>query len=471
MQPLDLDVAQLDLDCRNPRHGGVADQGAALAALMADQGRKLPNLAFDIHSKGLSPAQRFIVIKQPNGRYTVLDGNRRLAAIRLLADPRLVPLAVGPADFATRVEAPGLRPNHVACCLLPDRESAGPWLERIHTGQLDGVGVMPWSPVAQHRFRPPSRRTQTSSAMAVLGWLGERTADDKISQQIGAVLQRASTNLGRLLTDQAVRDLIGFKFEDHEVIAIAPEEALIRRFTAIVADLAGETAVTALTLQRDREQHIRRLLGSDVHNDGNVEQVDAGDPRTGDHRQDDETSSAAGSTSASTTPDSTRETSSASAGQRQSSTRKGSRRQPPRLFQDLVPDGLKTRTRSIFEELQRLDLGTFPNAAAVVLRSAIELSVVEYLELINVNLNTVKTLADRIEKAIDELQVPKKSQRYHGITTELAKPHSLAGATNLNNYVHNPHHPPLPDELATISVRYSVLIQDISDALRSSSSN
>ena len=93
----------------------------------------------------------------------------------------------------------------------------------------------------------------------------------------------------------------------------------------------------------------------------------------------------------------------------------------------------------------------------------------EYLQSINVNLNTVRTLADRIQKAIDELQVPKKNQRYHNIMTELGKSHSLAGATNLNNYVHNPHHPPLPDELATISVRYTELIQDISDALRSSS--
>lgn len=470
MQHLDLDVARLDLDCHNPRHGQVADQAAALAALMADQGRKLPNLALDIHSKGLNPAQRFIVIAETTGRYTVLDGNRRLAAVRLLADPLLVPLAVRPADFVTRVAAPGLRPNRVACCLLPDRESAAPWLERTHTGQRDGLGVMPWSPVAQHRFRPPSRRTQTSSAMAVLGWLGERTTDDTVHQQIGAVLEGASTNLGRLLTDQAVRALVGFDFKGHDVIAIAPEAALIHRFTVIVADLAGDTAVTALTLQKDREQHIRRLLGSDVQAEGDGEPTDASDPRTGHRNDADATSRTAGSTTASAARDNARQASSTT-DQRQSTTRKGTRRQASRLFQDLEPVGLKTRTRSIFEELQQLDLGKFPNAAAVVLRSAIELSVVEYLESINVNLNTVKTLADRIEEAIDKLQVPKKSQRYHGITTELAKPYSLAGATNLNNYVHNPHHPPLHDELATISVRYTVLIQDISDVLRSNSRN
>ena len=470
VQHLDLDVAQLDLDCSNPRHGRVADQAAALSALIADQGRKLLNLALDIHSEGLSPAQRFIVIEQSDGRYTVLDGNRRLAALRLLANPELVPFDVGPTDFTSQIAAPGSRPDRVACCLLPDRESANAWLERTHTGQLEGVGVVPWSPVAQHRFRPRGRRTQTSSAVAVLDWLRERT-DDTVHQQIDVVLKDASTNLGRLLTDQGVRDIIGFKFKDHEVVATAPEVALVRRFCAIVADLAGETVVTDLTHRGDREQHIRGLLGRDIHPDGDVEQLDLDDGQTDDPVGDGGASKAAEPTSAPTTPDGDSRASSSSTGQQRTTTPQVTRRQPPRLFQDLAPTGLKTRTRSIFVELQRLDLGRFPNAAAVVLRSAIELSVVEYLESVNVNLKTFKTLADRINESIDQIQVPGKTQRYHGIKTELAKPHSLARATNLNQYVHNPHHPPLPDELATISVRYTVLIQDISDALQPSNGN
>ena len=470
MQHLDLDVAQLDLDCRNPRHDRVADQEAALSALIADQGRKLPNLALDIHSKGLSPAQRFMVIEQSSGRYTVLDGNRRLAALRLLASPELLPPDVGPADFASLVAVPGSRPDRVACCLMPDRESASAWLERTHTGQLDGIGVVPWSTVAQHRFRPRGRRTQTSSAVAVLDWLRERT-DGTVHRQIDVVLRDASTNLGRLLTDQVVRGLIGCTFDGHEVVAIAPEAALVRRFSAIVADLAGETVVTALTHRGDREQHIRGLLGGDIHPAGDGVQLDLDNPQADGPAGYGEETNVAEPTSAPPTPDTDRRGSPSSTGQARITTRRVGRRQPPRLFQDLTPAGLQTRTRNIFEELQRLDLSRFPNSAAVVLRSAIELSVVEYLESVNVNLKTVRTLADRIDEAIDQIQVPKKSQRYHGIRTELAKPYSLTQATNLNRYVHNLHHPPLADELGAISVRYTVLIQDISDALQQGSGN
>lgn len=468
MQHLDLDVAQLDLDCRNPRHGRVADQEEALGALIADQGRKLPNLALDIHSKGLSPAQRFIVIEQSNGRYTVLDGNRRLAALRLLANPELLPSDIGPADFASLVGVPGSGPDRVACCLMPDRESASAWLERTHTGQLDGIGVVPWSTVAQHRFRPRGRRTQTSSAVAALDWLRERT-DGVVHRQIDDVLRDASTNLGRLLTDEVVRGLIGFRFEGHQVVPIAPEAALVRRFSVIVADLAGGTVVTALTHRGDREQHIRGLLENDIHPDGDGDQLDL------DDAQPDVSAGSGGETNVAKpaseppTPEGDRQVVSSSAGQPAITSQRIGRRKRPRLFQDLSPAGLQTRTRNIFEELQRLDLSRFPNSAAVVLRSAIELSVVEYLESVNVNLKTVRTLADRIDEAINRIQVSQKSQRYHGIRTELAKPYSLSQAANLNRYVHNLHHPPLADELAAISVRYTVLIQDISDALQQGS--
>lgn len=470
MEHLDLDVAQLDLDCRNPRHGRVRDQEAALGALIADQGRKLPNLALDIHSKGLSPAQRFIVIEQSDTRYTVLDGNRRLAALRILANPELLPPDVGPADFASLVAAPGSRPKRVACCLMPDRESASAWLERTHTGQLEGIGVVPWSTVAQHRFKPRGRRTQTSSAVAVLDWLRVRT-DGTVHGPIDAVLRDASTNLGRLLTDQVVRGLIGFKFEGHEVVPIAPEAALVRRFSAMVADLAGGTVVTALTHRRDREQHIRGLLGRDLHPDGD------GDHLGLDKVQADGPAGYGGETnleeptSVPSTPNRDRRVLSSSTDQPRTTTRRIGPRRPPRLFQDLTPDGLQTRTRNIFEELQRLDLSRFPNSAAVVLRSAIELSVLEYLESANVDLYAVRTLADRIDVAITHIQVSKKSQRYHGIRTELAKPYSLTRATNLNSYVHNLHHPPVADELEAISIRYTVLIQDISDALDQGSGN
>lgn len=459
MEPLDLDVSQLDLDCSNPRHGEVADQSAALNALIANQGRKISNLALDIHTNGISPAQRFIVIEN-DGRYTALDGNRRLAAVRILSDPTLLPPSVGPPGFPEVTAGRGLRPDRVSCCVLPNRQSAEIWLERIHTGQLDGVGVVPWSPVAQHRFKPRPRRDQTASAVIVSEWLRERIDDEEIRRDINVVLDESSTNLGRLVGDPNVRSLIGFDFDGNELKCHATEEALVRRFSIIVTDLAGETVVAELMSRPDRKQYIIQLLGSDIHADGGGTQLDL-DDGTGST---DSTASRGTGSSHTSNGEETRDSTNF---QTSSKSKKRARRKAaPRLFQDLEPAGLKTRAKGVLEELQRIDINNFPNASAFLLRSAIEFSVAEYLQSINLDPDK-DSLKDRIKKAVDNLKVPKKSARYHGIHIELEKPHSLTSAKNLNSYVHNQSHQPQADDLVTISLAYTVLIQDISDALES----
>ena len=459
VEPLDLDVSQLDLDCSNPRHGEVADQSAALDALIANQGRKISNLALDIHTNGISPAQRFIVIEN-DGRYTVLDGNRRLAAVRILRDPKLLPPGVRPPEFAETVATRGRCPDRVSCCVLPDRQSAEIWLERIHTGQMDGVGVVPWSPVAQHRFKPRPRRDQTASAVIVSEWLRERTDDEEIRRNINTVLDESSTNLGRLVGDPNVRSLIGFDFDANDLKGHATEEALVRRLSRIVTDLAGETVVAELMSRPDRKQYIIQLLGSDLHSDDGGKQHDTDDGSGS--RDSDGTASRGTGPSHTSRGEEPRESTD---GQSSSKKTKGSRRKAPlRMFQDLEPAGLKTRAKSIFEELQHINISNFPNASAFLLRSAIEFSVAEYLQSISLDPDR-GSLKDRIEQTIDNLETSQKSNRYHGIQIELGKPHSLTAARNLNSYVHNRSHQPQADDLVSISLAYTVLIQDISDAL------
>ena len=214
-----------------------------------------------------------------------------------------------------------------------------------------------------------------------------------------------------------------------------------------------------LIYKQDRLNYIRRMLGDDTHPGGDTTHTD---PSDDDHPSDPEGTAA---TEDQATSDANEESSDSSDDEEsdETSTRRRSSRRTPRLFEDLKPAGLNSRTRDIFEELQRLNLDKFPNAAAVLLRTAVELSVVQYLEAKNVNPQAHRTLAERIKAVIARIQVSDKAKRYHGITTDLAKPDSLASATNMNSYVHNPNNSALPKELAVISARYGVLIQDISD--------
>ena len=91
----DIVVPDLLLDPENARLGTVqTTQPATALALAAQQGRRLVNLAADIVEAGLDPAQPLTVLATGKGdrrrRYTVLEGNRRVLAIKALETPSLV---------------------------------------------------------------------------------------------------------------------------------------------------------------------------------------------------------------------------------------------------------------------------------------------------------------------------------------------------------------------------------------------
>lgn len=85
--------ANLLIDEENPRISQPnAGQHKAMQALARHQGQKLLKLATDIVHYGLNPSELPIVMpfKDELERYVVLEGNRRLAALKALENPELI---------------------------------------------------------------------------------------------------------------------------------------------------------------------------------------------------------------------------------------------------------------------------------------------------------------------------------------------------------------------------------------------
>jgi len=102
---LELNVDELELDLKNPRFAGLTSQREALEKIVVNQGIKLVNLAEDISLNGLSPAHRMLVMKAPGKKsssYIALDGNRRLAALRVLSNPSVLDGMTGVGDITAR---------------------------------------------------------------------------------------------------------------------------------------------------------------------------------------------------------------------------------------------------------------------------------------------------------------------------------------------------------------------------------
>lgn len=88
MAAKNLKIDQLKLDLLNPRIGKAAGQHEVMQAIINEQGHKLVNLADSIIvNNSLNPMDRLLVTKDDDGKYIVLEGNRRALALKLLSNP------------------------------------------------------------------------------------------------------------------------------------------------------------------------------------------------------------------------------------------------------------------------------------------------------------------------------------------------------------------------------------------------
>jgi len=86
MAGIELTLEELILDQENPRISKASSQREVLQKIIEDQDLKLVVLAESIVGDGLNPMDRWLVLKSPTdrGKYIVLEGNRRLATIKIL---------------------------------------------------------------------------------------------------------------------------------------------------------------------------------------------------------------------------------------------------------------------------------------------------------------------------------------------------------------------------------------------------
>ena len=169
MQSLTVGLAALDLDLNNPRINPAEHQTEALRLILLAEsigdrvGEKVFALAKSICELGSTdPSEKLVVLLNPQspGRYTVLDGNRRVSALRLLTEPSLLEREdIGiPASMRRRIQAlrsqydVSVIPQTLEITIFPSRDAAEPFLALKHTGERDGAGRSAWSAMQQARF-------------------------------------------------------------------------------------------------------------------------------------------------------------------------------------------------------------------------------------------------------------------------------------------------------------------------------
>lgn len=255
-------LAELNLDLKNARTGVQSDQRAAIHALIADQKQKLVNLAIDLLKFGPSPGEPIWTTPDPNepGRQIVLEGNRRVCALKLLENPRLADNSEVSTAFVQLAKEFSEKPiRSLDAALFVSRESAQPFIDRRHMGAASGVGLQRWRSLAKERAQPGwSGRVRRS--LLTLDYLDDDTEE---FGEVGAVIEAKSTTFDRVLNHPAMKTVLGIGI-DPKTKSISFESGDEIAGRRLLRDLIGEMAkpdfpFSDIRDKGDRERFIGRF--------------------------------------------------------------------------------------------------------------------------------------------------------------------------------------------------------------------
>ncbi|OSI12954.1 ParB/Srx family N-terminal domain-containing protein [Neisseria canis] len=193
-------IDQLLLDSENPRHVFMGSQSEIIAYLIENENIK--ELAKDIAQKGaLSPfnAGGLLSVEGEPGKYWVLEGNRRVCALKLLNNPDLAPASS--KKYFERLVANAVQiPTNFFCHVFANREEAKEWLASRHGDFKGGAGLKPWSAVQSARF---FEKKEHSMAVTILQFaLREGIIDEDRAHRI-------VTTVSRMFSTPQARDTFG----------------------------------------------------------------------------------------------------------------------------------------------------------------------------------------------------------------------------------------------------------------------
>ncbi len=436
-----ISLHNLLVDLRNPRYDPRNSQRDALAKIASDQEEKLTNLAQDIVDKGLNCSDLPIVTAEGDA-YTVLEGNRRVAALKLMSSPDLVESLGLPQKIVTKFKelhesCDGQLPETLDCVVMT-REDANYWIQLKHTGENDGAGVVSWDGTASHRFRGGSPALQAIDLVRNSNYLDPETKSKLENIPI--------TNIERILGTTDARNLLGVQVDNHQLTLQHPEDEALARLAMVVSDIANKRVkVTDLDNWQQRVNYAQEVASRPI--------VKMNKPNKKANESD--TSSKTGKGNRTTLPE--RKT------------------LVPRQMKLIIPHA---RINKIFSELQTLSIEKFINSCAVMFRVFVEMSIDDFAERHKIALtialkpkgsltSKVKppemTLRQKLVVIADYLEKNGACTKHQllGIRSLTTNRYHVLSVDSLNAYVHNKDYSPTASDLKSNWDSIQTFIQTI----------
>lgn len=444
----EIPLANLFLDVENPRFESPQDNEAAtIAEMVREQGSKLVKLAEHICENGLSSGENLFVepIEGETDLYTVLEGNRRVAALKLLGSPKLIEM-IGVAASTIRTwqtlfrKYPHVTVPSIVSCTIMSRAEAKKWIDLKHTGENGGAGIVEWNGAQTGRFRGPNR-VQTLLA-EVKPYLDQET-----QQRLGKI---SVTTIERLISTPAFREAAGVDKMGHLINSAKPFAA-----ATSIRDIAhNKIRVSDVYTAELRNAYAKQITertadGAKADYEVNVSAS--------------ENTSFKGTSSEPVANTSGKQNGKGSGGRKLRRT-------------TLTPKGWWVKTtfpklESVFRELQKLKVDEFPNACAVLLRFVIESTTNEYVKKHSLNPKR-NGLSPSVEAVADNLVARKIIDREKAsVFKALCDDRSMLGLDAFRLYAHHIRIHPTGSDLIAIWDNIQPYLETLLDDLNSGSNN
>lgn len=378
-----MKVASLKLDHRNPRltHDGRFDSQRDILQYLFEHGKAF-TVAQSIASRGYFSNEPLLAIKDGTA-LVVVEGNRRLAALKVLLKPDLLEGSHRAAMEKLALRAAGKGLDSVPVTTAPNRRLTDRYLAGRHTG----TSIEAWEAPNRARFilEKIQEGYEPKELHDELGFAPKDIRDARLTDALAkiiravdlpdAVRKRLNNPNSKVLStvERIVKSSVGRKLimlepdADHGVRGTTTKDEFEKGFTRLLKDIAsGDVTSRSMNTNVDMVKHYKTKMGSDRPK-----------KRPGGFLPED------------------------IIGGRETASRVAAKSAAPALRSKaankwVVPKSFKVvhgaeRLRVIRKELIGLERQRFPNAGAVLLRVFLELSMIDYLE-------RTKRLAPLVEK-------------------------------------------------------------------------
>lgn len=236
-----------------------------------------------IATNGFFPDEIPVVVKE-DGKLVTMEGNRRIAALKALARPELVPTKE--AEIKALAKASGSPIAQIEVVVAPNRDSVRHFLASKHTQTTR----RPWRPLRQAYFYKAALEGGKSVAdlrreypsvdidkflrLINIHRIAKSLAydSDQIAKNVHNERRFPASTIERLYEDKRVRTFLGFDFDkDGEVKISIKKSEFEKAFKKVVQDVAGKFAsgfgrVDSRTLNNDanRVKYLASFPKSDV---------------------------------------------------------------------------------------------------------------------------------------------------------------------------------------------------------------